>query len=105
MKLETICTISVCYLIFQTFWQIDNLNCLVRTPVDAQTTTDTQDFRNERNLRSLCYFNTNLASLVDRACLCTIQITFFRFALVSVDDCNAGFFLLLLVLLFDHFCS
>lgn len=78
-------------LIFESLRQIDNLNSLEGTSLDAHTATNTKCLRNEADFCGLGYLNTDLTSLIDWACFGTLECTFFGFTLIRIDNSYSQF--------------
>ena len=86
VELECVLSISVSDLTLETFGQIDDFDCSVRTSFDTHTATNAEVFRNLAY--SWCFTNLNaeFTSFVNRARLLALLCAFFRFTFIRVYD-------------------
>jgi len=86
MQLKTVSSITMSYIISETFRQINNLNSLEGALFDTHTATDAHLLSDETDLAGWGHFDTHFALLVKWAGLGTLLLAFFGFALVRVYD-------------------
>ena len=91
MKLETIGSVSMGDLTFQTFGQVDDSDSFEWTFLNTHCTSNTKNLTDECHLTCLLHFNTLLASSHHWAVSVALELTFLRFAFVLYEDSNTGF--------------
>ena len=89
MKLERVSSVSVCDLIFKSLREVNDVDSLIRTSLDAHTATDAKGFGDKANLAIFGDLDTKFALLVDGACLGALERALLGFTLVRVDDCDS----------------
>jgi len=85
MQLEAVCAVTMCYLFFQSLWQVDDFNRRKGTFLDAHAAADTQVLGDVTNLRSGFHFDAHLSHLVQWARLGTLLSALLRLALIWVS--------------------
>lgn len=87
VQFETVSSIPVSDLVLKPFRQIDDLNGLEWAPFNAHTTSNTECFRDEADLRSFCHLDANFTCFVHGARLSALLSAFFWLAFIWVNDC------------------
>jgi hypothetical protein len=75
---------------FQIFWKVDDLNGIKWAFLNANTTTNTQLFRNESKFHCWTNFDAKLPGLDDRATLFALLAALLGLALVLAHDRDTG---------------
>ena len=88
MELETVHTISVGHLLFESLRQVDDRNGFERTLLYAKVATDAHGFGDHLDLTCLCDLNTNLTGLVDRTGLRALESASFWLAPFRIYNSN-----------------
>ncbi len=89
VQLEAVSAVAMSHLTLQTFRQIDDLDSLERTPLDAHTAAMTEMLGDEANCGRGLHLDTHLANLVHWACFGTLLPALFGLTLIGVDDSDS----------------
>lgn len=82
----------MCDLSIKSLWEIDNLNSLEGTSLDAHTTSNAQLFRDKADLTGFSDVNTLFTCLVNGTRFAAFLITFLWLALISIDNSDSQLF-------------
>jgi len=91
MELETVCSVSMSDLAFESLGQVDDLDGFERTPFDAHAASNAHVLGDKADLACFGDFNAHLSGLVDGAGLEALLGALLRLALVGVDDRDSKF--------------